>query len=49
MKVDADEGEKKRYLDQLIVKRELADNFCLHSQEYDTTGAFPDLGQTIPR
>ena len=25
----------------MIVKRELADNFCLHSQEYDTTGAFP--------
>ena len=41
MKVDADEGEKKRYLDQLVIKRELADNFCLHSREYDTTGAFP--------
>jgi deoxyribodipyrimidine photo-lyase len=40
-KVDADEGEKKGYLDQLIVKRELADNFCLHTQEYDTIGAFP--------
>ncbi|MCE5295568.1 MAG: deoxyribodipyrimidine photo-lyase [Euryarchaeota archaeon] len=40
-KVDAPDKEKEGYLEQLIVKKELADNFCLHTPEYDTTGAFP--------
>lgn len=38
---DADEATKQRYLDQIIVKKELSDNFCLHTPEYDTFGAFP--------
>jgi deoxyribodipyrimidine photo-lyase len=38
---DAPEESKAKYLDNLIVKRELSENFCLHTHEYDTTGAFP--------
>ncbi len=37
----ASEEAKTVYLDQLVVKKELADNFCLHTPEYDTFGAFP--------
>jgi deoxyribodipyrimidine photo-lyase len=29
------------FLEQLIVRRELADNFCLHHPDYDTVDAFP--------
>jgi deoxyribodipyrimidine photo-lyase len=40
-RTDAPTEDKAMYLDQLIVKKELADNFCLHTPDYDTTGAFP--------
>jgi deoxyribodipyrimidine photo-lyase len=36
------EQAKNKYLDQLIVKKELSDNFCLRTPEYDTVGAFPE-------
>lgn len=39
---DAPEEAKKKYLDQLIVKKELSDNFCLRTPEYDSVGAFPE-------
>ncbi len=29
------------FLEQLIVRRELAENFCLHTPHYDSTEAFP--------
>jgi len=29
------------FLEELIVRRELADNFCLYNEEYDSTKAFP--------
>ncbi len=29
------------FLEQLIVRRELAENFCLHAPDYDTPAAFP--------
>ncbi|MBI0583033.1 MAG: deoxyribodipyrimidine photo-lyase [Methanomassiliicoccus sp.] len=32
---------KEHYLDQLVVKRELSDNFCYHTPHYDTFRAFP--------
>jgi deoxyribodipyrimidine photo-lyase len=32
---------REAFLEQLIVRRELAENFCLHTPHYDTTGAFP--------
>ncbi|MDD1743421.1 MAG: hypothetical protein LUO85_02210, partial [Methanomassiliicoccales archaeon] len=39
---DVPAASKEKYLDQLIVKKELSDNFCLHTPEYDTVGAFPE-------
>ncbi|HSV41932.1 MAG TPA: deoxyribodipyrimidine photo-lyase, partial [Methanomassiliicoccales archaeon] len=33
---------KAKFLDNLIVKREIADNFCLHNPNYDTFGGFPE-------
>lgn len=30
------------FLEELIVRRELADNFCLHAQDYDAVTCFPD-------
>jgi deoxyribodipyrimidine photo-lyase len=39
---DAPEAAKQKFLDQLIVKKELSDNFCLRTPEYDTVGAFPE-------
>ncbi len=38
----APEPAKEKYLDQLIIKKELSDNFCLRNPEYDTVGAFPE-------
>lgn len=29
------------FLEELIIRRELADNFCFYNQEYDTVDAFP--------
>ncbi len=38
------------FLEQLIVRRELAENFCLHTPEYDSPEAFPDWArQTLAR
>lgn len=33
------------FLEELIVRRELADNFCLYNSEYDTVGGFPAWAQ----
>lgn len=33
------------FLEQLVVRRELADNFCLHTQNHDSWDAFPDWAQ----
>ncbi|MDD1770211.1 MAG: deoxyribodipyrimidine photo-lyase [Methanomassiliicoccales archaeon] len=40
-RADASPENKVAFFDQLIVRKELADNFCLHTPDYDTTGAFP--------
>ncbi len=44
------------FLEELIVRRELADNFCFYNQEYDSINAFPewarqslDLHRSDPR
>lgn len=34
------------YLEQLIVRRELADNFCYYHQDYDQTSCFPNWAMT---
>ncbi len=33
------------FLEELIVRRELADNFCYYAPEYDTSDCFPDWAQ----
>ncbi len=33
---------KEAFLEELIVRRELSDNFCLHNKDYDNPEGFPD-------
>ncbi|MFZ5425587.1 MAG: deoxyribodipyrimidine photo-lyase [Thermodesulfobacteriota bacterium] len=35
-------GDKEAFLEELIVRRELSDNFCLHRQDYDSPTCYPD-------
>jgi deoxyribodipyrimidine photo-lyase len=39
-KSQADAGSKKAFLEELIVRRELADNFCLYNPKYDSFEGF---------
>jgi len=39
---DAPREARDAFLEELIVRRELADNFCLHAPDYDQTSCFPD-------
>lgn len=32
---------KSTFIENIVVKKEIADNFCLHTPEYDSVGAFP--------
>ncbi|UZP66270.1 deoxyribodipyrimidine photo-lyase [Desulfovibrio mangrovi] len=36
---------RESFLEELVVRRELSDNFCLHTPEYDGWNAFPDWAQ----
>ena len=38
---DAPEGAKEAFLEELIVRRELADNFCFYNRDYDAVEGFP--------
>lgn len=38
----AEAADKEAFLEELIVRRELADNFCLHRQDYDRTSCYPE-------
>jgi len=40
-----DQPAREAFLEQLIVRRELAENFCLHTPHYDTPDAFPAWAQ----
>ncbi|HEU6438760.1 MAG TPA: deoxyribodipyrimidine photo-lyase [Nitratidesulfovibrio sp.] len=40
--VEAPDECRASFLEELIVRRELADNFCLHAQDYDAVTCFPD-------
>ena len=33
------------FLEELIIRRELSDNFCYYTKHYDTTSAFPEWAQ----
>lgn len=44
------EESRKAFLEELIVRRELADNFCLHNDAYDSLDGFPGWArQTLQR
>ncbi|MGD0816936.1 MAG: deoxyribodipyrimidine photo-lyase [Methanomassiliicoccales archaeon] len=38
----ASEMAKSTFIENIVVKKEIADNFCLHTPEYDSVGAFPE-------
>lgn len=42
MNAKVEKNEKKAFVDELIVRRELADNFCFYNQYYDDFEGFPD-------
>ena len=42
MKADAADDAKEAFLEELVVQRELADNFCYYSRDYDKINGFPD-------
>jgi len=40
-RADAPAAAKEAFLEELVIRRELADNFCLYNKNYDNTKAFP--------
>jgi deoxyribodipyrimidine photo-lyase len=38
---DAPELAKSMFIERVVMLKEIADNFCLHTQDYDSVGAFP--------
>jgi deoxyribodipyrimidine photo-lyase len=45
LKSNAPEVDKSAFLEELIVRRELSDNFCYYSPEYDSTSSFHNWAQ----
>jgi deoxyribodipyrimidine photo-lyase len=41
-RTEASEASKQAFLEELIVRRELSDNFCLHVPDYDSVSGFPE-------
>jgi deoxyribodipyrimidine photo-lyase len=44
-KVNASRKTKDAFLEELIVRRELSDNFCFYNHEYDQFAGFPEWGR----
>lgn len=42
---DAPQVDKDAYLEELIIRKELADNFCFYNKNYDTVSGFPAWAQ----
>lgn len=42
IKSHANEKQKNTFLEELIIRRELSDNFCFYNQDYDSVKGFPD-------
>jgi len=42
VRADADPKSKAAFLEELVVRRELSDNFCYYNPGYDSFEAFPD-------
>jgi deoxyribodipyrimidine photo-lyase len=48
MSIDNIEDTKESFLEELIVRRELADNFCHYNSDYDAVSGFPEwAGRTL--
>ena len=45
-KFDGDQESKKSFLEELIVRRELADNFCYFNKDYDSSKGFHNWAKT---
>lgn len=41
LKAPVSEGSREAFLEELIVRRELSDNFCFYNKDYETPGCFP--------
>ncbi len=46
LRYGVDAESKKAFLEELIVRRELADNFCLHNTDYDNFNGFTPWAKT---
>jgi len=42
LKIESEEINKEAFLEELIVRRELSDNFCLYNKKYDSFDGFPE-------
>ena len=38
--------QKEAFLEELIIRRELGDNFCYYNPDYDSTNSFPEWSKT---
>ena len=45
MKARVNETSREAFLEEIIVRRELSDNFCFHNKDYDTHRCFPPWAQ----
>ncbi len=48
-RTDVRDEAREDFLEELIVRRELADNFCFYNDAYDSTAGFPDWAKTTLR
>jgi len=46
IKSTAPESDKTAFLEELIVRRELSDNYCFYNSNYDSTNGFHDWSKT---
>ena len=44
-KAEAKKADKEAFLEELIVRRELSDNFCFYNDNYDNCSGFPEWAQ----
>ncbi|MBN1780232.1 deoxyribodipyrimidine photo-lyase [bacterium] len=44
-RAETDPSAKEAFLEELIVRRELSDNFCLNNPDYDNWNGFPEWGK----
>ncbi|MBP2640368.1 MAG: deoxyribodipyrimidine photolyase [Firmicutes bacterium] len=43
------DSSTEKFLEQIVIRRELADNYCLYNQSYDHFSGFPSWGQETLR